>query len=137
MTFLLLLFTVGIYGYWWLYQQTKAINSYFPERPVISRVFVGVALYALVPEIGLYIASGLRPEDQTLAMVSNVLSLAGNLLFIVWAFKVRDGIQSLIRIKEVGPYRLDALATFLLSVLYLQYKINRMPDLDAPRSSVP
>ncbi|WP_019605068.1 DUF4234 domain-containing protein [Teredinibacter turnerae] len=118
------LITLGIYSFYWLFSRTRQINPVI-ENP-ISPLFMGATL-------GLYIvgfASNIPLNNPIVTMVLSFLSVAGSIMFVVWAFRLRSRIHQVANISASDPSRINPVLTFFFSVIYLQYKINQYIDME-------
>ncbi|WP_018014577.1 DUF4234 domain-containing protein [Teredinibacter turnerae] len=116
--------TLGIYSFYWLFSRTRQINPVI-ENP-ISPLFMGATL-------GLYFigfASNIPLGNPTVTMVLSLLSLAGSIMFVIWAFRLRSRIHQVANISVSDPSRIGPILTFFFSVIYLQYKINQYIDAE-------
>lgn len=126
----LTLITLGIYYVYWLYTRTKRLNSAVDNK--ISDLFIMVTLVCYVINmVGSY-APFLGAElllAPTFVIANTVLSLVASILFIVWAFKVRNRIDQMTNSEKGDETWCGPVKTFFFSCIYLQYKINQNLDL--------
>jgi hypothetical protein len=131
---MLSLVTLGYYQYYWLYATSRQATSDVPSQMGSSTklLFLAIVLISLsffvmvVTTLSAASTGGHDPESAWL-VGGRLLGFAAQVLGIVWSFKVRDQLQSLVARRAVGPYPISAAGTFFFSIYYLQYKINRMP----------
>ncbi|VFS45156.1 hypothetical protein [Budvicia aquatica] len=83
----------------------------------------------LQPYIG--IGAGEYSDNNSsdgIAILILLLSLAGNVLCIVWAFKAKSALQHYALMEFKFELKMNAFYTFLFSVFYITYCINAMPE---------
>ena len=127
---LLLLFgviTLGIYLLVWVYRQVKVINRLLPQQAISQPfLYAFTALY-----IGYYltgVAELIYGETPELWAIEKPLDLAGNIIFLVMVFKIRNRLNIIVRAQPGGAFWLSALLTFFFNIFYIQYKINRLQE---------
>lgn len=119
------LITLGIYPLYWLYTRTTQLNIHTREPISSGFVFSTLILYFM----GLMgnIADALEWNVEiTLALA--LAGMVGTIMFIVWAFKIRNRIHDLVGANNGDSKWFSAVLTFFLNSLYLQYKINCLID---------
>ena len=125
---LLAVVTLGYYPFVWLYVTSRAINAFFPGRRVISPLWAALAVVVVVADLVLFFAMFVIPISQDLDELERLVTLTFGIIGLLWAFRVREGVAAIVSRTGIGPYPLSGLATFFLTIYYLQYKINRLPE---------
>lgn len=115
--------TLGIYSVYWLYSRTRQINEFVPNP--ISQ---GLKYTAIVCFGCSVLANFVSLVDPAIGGVLSLIGLIGTVLYIIWAFAMRNRIHAYLGIGPKDPRRLGPILTFFLSVYYLQYKINKFID---------
>jgi hypothetical protein len=75
-------------------------------------------------------ANPLAGQNSMLQLVGNLVSLAGSIIMLVQAFTVRSILNQHWRNTFAEEIEVSGIGTFFFSILYLQYKINRLMDGD-------
>jgi len=115
----LTLITYGIYPIYWLYTRSKVLNESIENKmsngllASFIVICVGSLLFGLV---------ALFVTNDIVAIVNGVLSIGYLILYLMVLFKFRS------RFSAATSVKLSGIITFLLSVIYLQYKINQAID---------
>lgn len=123
--FWLSLLTIGIYMPLWIDKRMKKLNSMSSKEKIskstINIVVILFIIYIIliIPEI---IYEG-TPEGITIKNLSSFISFAGNIGFLILAFKVRR-----ILADEYKDMKFSKFATFFFSIFYLQLKINNLSE---------
>ena len=127
--------TLGIYVPVWLDRQAKIIARILPRDPVSRELVVAVyVLYIasvawIVPLIWIEFTPPTAGDHSALLLIELVDSLldwTGMICMLVLTFKVRNRIHAVIGARPQSERWFSGLLTFFFSVLYLQYKINRV-----------
>jgi Domain of unknown function (DUF4234) len=128
LTVLLSIVTLGLYIPYWFLSRRRAFNRLAPEGETVDRItFFFVALYLVAFAIGF--ASGVS-QNLNAAITGTwypwlrVIDLASRIFTIVISFRIKFILEA------SYPERLSGLGTFFLSLFYLQYKINRLGNVD-------
>lgn len=119
---LLTIATGGIYPILWMYRNTAKISS-ITGRLVCNDVFV-IWLAVCVGLSGAFVGTG----EEALDVISLILSLAGVVLYIVWAFKARTSLQEYALNEYKIDLRMNGFYTFLFNIYYINYCINDLPE---------
>ncbi|TWC60657.1 uncharacterized protein DUF4234 [Pseudomonas sp. SJZ080] len=112
--------TAGIYLILWLYKNNKIISD---TTKVVDDVYI----------IWIAVCAGLSGALANLGNValdftSIVLSLAGGVLYIVWAFKAKKALTEYALNEHKIDLRMNAFYTFVFSLYYINYCINDLPE---------
>ena len=133
---LLSLVSGGIYTLMWLYKNqgimTKTINNTFSQGTFIIWIAVCFGLSnqlsnivsISVDEYG----SGYRDSPDSVAILVLLLSLAANVLLIVWAFKAKIALQHYVLTTFKFELKMNVFYTVIFNVFYITYCINVMPE---------
>ncbi|MCB1668603.1 MAG: DUF4234 domain-containing protein [Porticoccaceae bacterium] len=121
--------TLGIYMVYWLFSRTKQLNSVVENK--ISDAFIVATVLCYIVNLfsGVlpYLGEGGAPNSFLTIGVS-LVAIAGNILFVVWAFKVRNRINEITNSQKGVATWCGPVLTFFFSCFYLQYKINQSLD---------
>lgn len=126
----LTIITFWIYPVVWLTRHASTLDRYLPHKK-ISDVFVVVACLCWVLGVFVDCTEQILPGTR-FAMRINVNPftwLCGPLL-LIYTFMVRNRINLLQNAQPGDSNWSSALGTLFLSILYLQYKINRMGPVE-------
>ncbi|MCK5494638.1 MAG: DUF4234 domain-containing protein [Candidatus Omnitrophica bacterium] len=118
---ILTLITWGIYFPIWFLRQKKAINNLNSKTKLGSKPFYFLLFVSIISVILIYpliLLEG-KPTGNILDWADSLLNLVRGIIVIVMTFKVEGILRN--HFKE----EFSTLATFVLSIFYLQYKINR------------
>jgi hypothetical protein len=117
----LVLITYGIYVPIWFLNQKKALNSF------VSKVNNSYVYFLLV----IYIFSGcmliyslFRGENELINLLDLIINLSGITTTIILSFQVREILN------EHYESKVSGILTFLLTIFYLQYEINKIEKKD-------
>jgi hypothetical protein len=124
--------TSGIYLPYWFLRRLDIINGMHSEIKLKSLVFVLIIilfLISLLTSLGGGIMIGMNYEDLTgwlLYGISNIASVAGIILLVIQAFKLRRIFDDHFNKYLKQSIELSKLGTFLLNSLYFQHKVNEL-----------
>jgi hypothetical protein len=126
---LLTIVSLGIYIPIWFLRRRKALNHLAPEDDTVDLVTFGLAaVWAFAFGFGVY--SGITEQSGQVStglwheLATRWLDVISRVLTIVAAFRVKTILEG------HYPERLSAVGTFFLSIVYLQYRINRAGQTD-------
>jgi hypothetical protein len=127
LSLLLLIFfsvaTLGIYTWWWMYSRSILLNEALPVEQRIDTNLMHLCLGGFFVTLVLAVAAGLQPDNISLENTVNILSMALNIMVIVWILYFRRGMNYLLG-QTRTQYHLNIVWTLLFQVFYMQYKIN-------------
>jgi hypothetical protein len=126
---LISLASLGLYTWWWMYSRSLLVNASLPPHRQINKNFMHMCLGGFFVTLMLAVAAGFQPDNVSLAQTVNILSMALNIMVIVWVLNFRRAAHYLLG-EETTPYHFNLLWTLLFQVFYMQYKINRIRDHD-------
>jgi magnesium-transporting ATPase (P-type) len=121
---LLSIVTFGIYTLYWLYSRVGKLN-FAIENKVPMALIHGYLLLTVVSwflQISGVLGSTL--DEGTIGLLNGVISLVSFVLYYMVVYKMRNRICD----ELLKAPRWSGLLTFLLSMLYLNYKINEAHD---------
>jgi len=134
---LLTIFTLYLYGLYWMYSRSQTFNRIYPDRPISNVLIFGLP----VVWIGSLVLEMIDPFFDFALMSqywSSPVSLVTSIAGIVWAFSIRERVNRLLfdtgQEMSAGP-----LGTFFLGHLFLNYKMNvgkEAADAQAGRGAV-
>jgi uncharacterized protein DUF4234 len=123
---LLYVFTLEIYGYYWLYVRSRTLNTYSTDK--LSEVFMFFTIGVFVASIGLDIYSAFEYVPYQVLTVNDQLTYPIAILNILWAFMIRRRLQPLLSQNKTFGLHISGIMTFFFNGLYLQFKINEGLD---------
>ena len=120
--FFLMLFTMGLYTLYWLYNRTATINESVTNKiPVaLIHLYVGLTVISWVFQIAVVV----NPELTILALLTPLVSIAAMVFYYMVIYKMRNRICD----DMLSTSRWGGIKTFFFSALYLNYKINEAHD---------
>ena len=122
---LLTIITLGIYAVFWLRRQGRQFHQLRPDlMPAGALLYGNIVLGFTCLSAGLDIASAVSAVS-VLDTVSSGLDKVAGVLVLVLAFQVRNGFNSLIGTRRGTDLWFSGVYTWLLNVVYLQYKLNK------------
>lgn len=122
---LLTIITLGIYGVFWLRRQGTLFHQVRPDlMPAGALLYGNIVLGFTCLSAGLDIAS-VFSDVSGLSTVSSGLGRVVGVLVLVLAFQVRNGFNSLLGARRGTDLWFSGVYTWLLNVVYLQYKMNK------------
>ena len=66
--------------------------------------------------------------EESLDIIRGILSIAGGIMYIVWAFRARKALQEYALNEHKTDLRMNRFYTFLFNVYYINYCINDLPE---------
>ncbi len=119
------MFSLGIYTAYYIQQQSQKLAQ-IPDMPLISSNFLNSTIAAYGLSAALTVASFFVPPEHTLNLTSTVFALISNVMALLWAFQMRQRLNTRL---ELSPKYSDWFHggwTFLFTALYINYKINQL-----------
>lgn len=114
--------TAGLYLLLWLYRSNLVISETTKVRLVDNTYVTWLAVC-----LGLSgVFSG--TNDLTLDVLSLILLIAANVLYIVWAFKAKHALSEYALNEHKIDLRMNGFYTFVLNIFYINYCINDLPE---------
>ena len=119
--------TLSFYMVYWMYSRTKILNRLTPSAPIADWI---PALYIslLLVNFGFGLLEAFYGSYQEIVVVANVINLVSIVIYFIWIFKFRNRINDLSDASRGTKRWLGVVLTFFLSVVYFQFKLNRMRD---------
>jgi len=126
--------SLGLYGTYWLYTRTQIINQVHDKKipMAVPHAIIGLLLINFIFSI----MSGSNPENMEYRELVTISGLCFSLGNLYWIFLLRNRIHRITLAGERSLFWLNGIFTFLLQVLYLQYKINEYIDNHTSESSL-
>lgn len=124
---LLTLATATAYMPYWLYTRTRTLNSVARARIPGGLVIGAIVLYALAFLAAL--GQAFVPYDDPMRLVLLFLALSANSSLIVWVLLFRARLSEDVLHRPTGA-PLNLMLTIMLSIFYMQQKINAAQDAD-------
>lgn len=125
-TWWVLLFTtvsLFLFGLFWLYRCSVAINRVMPHEPLPSLLYIGIPVFWMgtfaIELADLYFAWNLAADS-----VWSTLSVLSSLLIVVWGFSIRARLHGLFSDLQL-PLHVSGMLTLLFTPYALSYKINQ------------
>lgn len=126
--FFLSLITLGIYTAHYIKSQTKILNQYFDEKNQISSGFLDSILILAYISVILSIPYFLVEEWHPVLAISDLLDFIWGVLLLVWAFKARNRMNTMLSVTKEQTGWFHGLWTFLFTTLYFNFKINELVE---------
>ena len=120
------LITFGVYWAYYLKRQSSIINEHIEEPQQIPVGFVSAIFVLSYLSLFMLIPYALVEEGHPVEKFSDLLDVVWCIGIIVWGFKARNRMNSLLPHDEVKEYWFSGLWTFLFSPLYFNFKINKL-----------
>lgn len=127
----LTIITATIYWAFWLRRQTRLLNQNLPQQP-IPGWFFPVLLVLTILSIGWAIPEVLTNDAPGIIAIGELLSCADLIFTIVWVFKVRNRLNTLLETSKSDKTWFGGVWTLLFGIFYLQFKINRLQTQKKP-----
>lgn len=123
---LLSIITLGVYESYYIKKQTRIINEFTGEAHAIPSGFVsGIILLAWV-SVALFVPYIITEEDHPIAYVSTFVDVLWTLLTMMWSFKARNRLNTLLLASKNQAIWIKGLWTFLFTAFYFNYKVNKI-----------
>lgn len=134
----LTIITAAIYIPFWLRRQTRVLNQNLPNLRVPGWLFP-VSLVLSILNIGWVIPEIITDDDPRIMAIGKIINKIDIVILIAYVFTVRHRMNLVLNAAKGSVAWLSGLLTFLLSIYYLQFKINRLQKelgLAVPTSDV-
>ena len=119
---LLTIATAGIYSILWLYKNHEPIDNIIKKKTADSTFIIWIAV--CVGLGGAFAGTG----EEIVNVLGVILTLASFVLYIVWAFRAKKGLQEYALNEHKIDLRMNGFYTFLFTVYYINYCINDLPE---------
>jgi hypothetical protein len=122
------LVTLGIYPAYYVKIQTQKIDGFAHAMTQIGRALPDLLLWFSCLSAVLLIATWGQPENIYLQLVSSVLNLTINIMYVVWAYKARNRVNAAFNSKEGDSTWFSGVWTLFLAVIYFNFKVNSINE---------
>jgi hypothetical protein len=120
--FLLSIATAGIYPIIWLFNNYKVIDKVTSSTTATDTYIIWIAVCAGLS--GVFAGTG----EETLDVLSIILTIASSVLYIVWAFRAKKSLQEYALNTHKIDLRMNGFYTFFFTVYYINYCVNDLPE---------
>ncbi len=132
--FLLTAVTYAVYPVYFLRRLTNHANVDLALDQRISHDFVVANFFFAYLSLAMFVPYLIVPEGHPVEAISGLIDLVSAVLILVWCFKVRNRLNSLLVLAPGSASWFDGLWTFFFQFLYINYKINvlcrrRLPEV--------
>ena len=122
------LITFFVYAAHYMNRQTRIINAHYEDEDKISDGFVTFILVISYLSLLLFVVYLFVDETHPVAKISDLVDRVSNIAYIVWGFKARNRMNSILSSEKKSKDWFHGLWTFLFSPLYFNYKVNRLNE---------
>ena len=122
--FLLTVVTHVVYPAHFLSRLTSRINFSLGPGRRISNGFVSANFVFAYLSLAMFVPYILVPEGHPVETVSDGLDTVSGLLLLIWSFKVRNRLNTLLTSAPGATSWFHGFWTFFFQYLYINYKIN-------------
>lgn len=120
---LLSMVSVGMYTLLWVYRANQIISDVTKSRIVDYTYFIWITVCL---GLGGLLAS--MEEFPGIVLIGAAISIAGNVLMILWAFKARKALVDYALTEHRIYLRMNSFYTFIFSAFYINYCINDLAE---------
>ncbi|MBN4071864.1 DUF4234 domain-containing protein [bacterium AH-315-F18] len=135
-TIALTIITLTFYLPFWQRRHSRIINRLLPDDPIGSWWFP-LSIAVTILNFGMVIPEILSNDHRGVVALSNFINRIDIILIIVWAFKIRNRMNTLLEATKGSKTWYNGLLTFFLGVIYLQFKLNSLLDQTPPPEGAP
>jgi len=129
--------TLGIYLAHYMKRQTKVFNKHLDPSDQISEGFLNSIILLYYLSAFLLIPFFFLENGETIGNVSDLVDRIANIVSLVWAFKAKNRMVSILSAKAKEPNWFHGLWTFLFQAFYFNYKINKIKKSSPSLSVAP
>jgi hypothetical protein len=90
----------------------------------VSSAFINANFIFAYLSVVLLVPYYLAPEGHPIEVASGIVDFISFILILVWSFKVRNRLNTLLKTRSGYPSWFHGFWTFLFEHLYINYKIN-------------
>jgi hypothetical protein len=126
--FFLTVITLGVYLAHYIARQTPILNRHLEPKDQISQGLVKTILILSYISVVLFIPSIILDESVELEGLSSLFDIVLNILLLVWAFKARKRMHTVLGSLRKTSNWFNGLWTFLFPGFYFNYKINSLSE---------
>jgi len=119
------LITYGIYQPIWFLKQISAINNLKSKEKLTNTPFIFVIVIYGISVLFLLIYN---TTQFNIDLIDSLINLTGAIIILVMSFKVRRIMHQYFNVVLKKNIKFSKIYTFLFTIYYLQYKINRILD---------
>ncbi len=119
--------TLSFYMIYWIYKRTLILNKQ-PGVAPIGGMFMAVAIVLYILSFLFIIPEAMYPLSPEVVLVSQLVSIFSNILFLVWAFKYKNRLNIVLDNRGISINPASSIMTFFFHVIYLSYKTNEYMD---------
>jgi hypothetical protein len=125
---LLNLITFGIYTAYYVKRQTIIINNHLNQESQIPEGYVNAIIIFAWASAAVMILDLSVEVGRSFELLINFLSILWSILVLIWAFKARNRMNTLMSATKNGFYWFNGFWTFMFNALYFNYKVNRINE---------
>lgn len=115
--------TAGIYPIIWLFNNYKIIDKVTNSTTATEAYIIWIAVCFGLG--GTFSAV----NEEIIAILGGILTLASSVLFIVWGFRAKKTLQEYALNVHKIDLRMNGFYTFLFNIYYINYCINDLPEV--------
>ncbi|MCD9005419.1 hypothetical protein LDO31_04045 [Luteimonas sp. XNQY3] len=115
--------TAGAYPLMWLWRNWRPFDRITGHRTASDLWVIWIAIC-----LGMSATLWGDGSAQIQVFLGGALVLAGNVLYIIWAFRAKAALQDYAAREHGLDLRLNAFYAFLFNVYYINYCINDLPN---------
>ncbi len=116
--------TAGIYYMYWLYKRTEMLNA-VAIKPIPKWLIVTTMISYVI-----YFPVSYMPESMLSEILYLNILIGATIVYFVFYYWWVFAFKNQLKLLSVGSnVKIGGFLTFLLQVIYLQYKINELHDL--------
>jgi hypothetical protein len=128
--------TFFVYPAHYVKRFSDRLNEVESYAPTISPGLVWAVLIAAYASLAFLFGYIAVEETHPIALISTIIDRVSNILFIVWAFKVRARLHALLNPGPDSPYWFHGFWTFFFNVFYINYKIAKLKNPESLAAQV-
>ncbi|MBU2713502.1 DUF4234 domain-containing protein, partial [Zooshikella harenae] len=118
----LMIITLGIYYYYWLYSRTVIINRICDRK--VSSILSGSVLVLFVVSFILSLCQVFAEEigftyDLQLAFAEAIFNLASSITTLFWLFAIRNRLHYMCKSNKRSLFWMNGFITFIANAIYL------------------
>ena len=130
--------TFGIWPVHYMKRLTEWLDEAQPEQqapvlpPAISPEFMAANFVFAYTNAAAVLLQASDPENLSYYVFGSLIGIIGFVLHVIWAFKLRTGLQLLWQSQFQHAGILSGFLTFVLGVIYLNFKILTLKEQSRP-----
>jgi hypothetical protein len=125
---LLTIVTLGIYLAHYMKRQTNILNEHLSASKRISEGLINAIIVLSYVTVLMVVPFFFLEEGHPIEHLSSFGDKILNILTLVWAFKARNRMNSVLKSKAGTNNWFHGLWTFLFQTLYFNYKVNKINE---------